>query len=292
MHDVTSAGAEPCDRSCSRPLISFHFDPCNSSIVQTLSDHDRHDTNTMESSPLNKLAPELRNNIWEFALTEPYGIRLDVSTRKAKACRTGRVERNGSKPFSPPRPSVALQATCKQIRRETQQLYFSVNNLVVETSSERYVQKTGWPSSLRKWACDVGAPCTQSLRSVNIEIGSMTLCDKITLYFDFESISYIRNLFHVNAEVTMTLRIEVRPGMMERLTVPIGSVVKAMEKLEQLCANIALALANRSLFEPRAAQIKTWAVMLLKEELKLLFDRISTELLLGGSGVRALDIID
>ncbi|KAK3648970.1 hypothetical protein LTR56_007102 [Elasticomyces elasticus] len=75
----------------------------------------------MDDSALSKIPAELRNRISELALYQPNGVHLDLYTRKEQRSIL-------------PTALLALTATCKQMRAETHDMLFTINNFTILTS--------------------------------------------------------------------------------------------------------------------------------------------------------------
>ncbi|KAK5723006.1 hypothetical protein LTR17_014056 [Elasticomyces elasticus] len=80
--------------------------------------YDKSTANT-DDSPLSKIPAELRNNINEFALYQPYGVHLDLYTR---------MEQRSILPTA-----LLALTTCKQMRAETHDMLFAINSFTVHT---------------------------------------------------------------------------------------------------------------------------------------------------------------
>ncbi|KAK4633196.1 hypothetical protein CLAFUR0_03312 [Fulvia fulva] len=81
----------------------------------------------MDASPFNKLPAELRNNIYEFALTMPRDIELRCVDREEDQ---SSVLQLGT---SDARDHLRLLSTCKQIRQEALPLFFFCNCIKIHT---------------------------------------------------------------------------------------------------------------------------------------------------------------
>ena len=83
-----------------------------------------------ENSPLGRLPPELRNEIFSMAMTYSHSIE---SVRKSFFNNFGF---NGTRPTCPEISSALnIMATCKQIRSETKNLFFSLNDIPIRRST-------------------------------------------------------------------------------------------------------------------------------------------------------------
>lgn len=86
----------------------------------------------LENSPLGRLAPELRNEIFSLALT-PSNSRKPERDDISLFFRNFGIEK--TTPNSCPEISCALMATCKQIGSETENLFLSLNDIRVRRRS-------------------------------------------------------------------------------------------------------------------------------------------------------------
>jgi len=91
----------------------------------------------MDESPLGRLPPELRLAIYEHALAQDDEIELKLKYYRGKpALRAGNTKVH----------SLALTATCKQIRQESKDLFYDLN------SFELVPLPTASDPTQRKWA--------------------------------------------------------------------------------------------------------------------------------------------
>lgn len=75
----------------------------------------------MEKSPLRRLSPELRNQIYELTFTGSEGITIDCRGSKSRgSTSTGRYKK-----FTFTAPLISLTRTCQQIRMETCKLFYA-----------------------------------------------------------------------------------------------------------------------------------------------------------------------
>ena len=80
-------------------------------------------TNQVDTSPLLRLPPELRNEIYELILYQQDGVVVDVQDGQPQViCDTDERVR-----------MLTLTATCKKIRGETRLLFFSINRFRVRS---------------------------------------------------------------------------------------------------------------------------------------------------------------
>jgi len=132
----------------------------------------------MEASPLARLPPELRNRIYEFALSQPSPL---ATTWQPE------VKKFTAFPPLAGRPSpLALTTTCRQVRIECLQLFYAVNDIVI--GFEKHTCETKHVcSSLETMAELIGPANTAALHSLAVTLGKLEAC------------SYRRLLLAVNA---------------------------------------------------------------------------------------------
>lgn len=99
----------------------------------------------MEHSPLGKLAPELRNEIYKLVLCPPQGLRIHLASPELKI-----LPDSGY--------STALKQTCKQVFNESKGYLFADNRVSFEkpdldkVTREAYLQ---WDDILQEWLLTV-----------------------------------------------------------------------------------------------------------------------------------------
>ncbi|KAI6910064.1 hypothetical protein KC318_g3280 [Hortaea werneckii] len=84
----------------------------------------------MDASPLAKLPPELRNNIYEEVLVQKDTVKLTFKPAKEHVKSRVLLRETGSQ-----RQLLALTFTCKLLRRETHDLFFAINSFEIYASS-------------------------------------------------------------------------------------------------------------------------------------------------------------
>lgn len=85
-------------------------------------------------SPLGRLPPEIRNIIYEMVFAQPHGIVFDTS---------GWVRLNDGTSVS---QAHSIRATCKQIRDETERMFFALNDINVCWATQYYPPRHPSPS--------------------------------------------------------------------------------------------------------------------------------------------------
>ena len=120
----------------------------------------------MDASPIKKLAPELRNKIYELALYHSEGFVISVS-KGTPVLKNKEGQSN----------VLALSATCKAIREETLAFFFSLNCFRLQTFQlEKPMEVRGKADTgkavLKKWIDDVGERNVSHVKSLEIYVGS------------------------------------------------------------------------------------------------------------------------
>ncbi|KAK3708567.1 hypothetical protein LTR37_011462 [Vermiconidia calcicola] len=125
----------------------------------------------MDDSPFGKLAPELRNTIYEMTVESPDQISLWFKKSDNKTWR-----------WSHPVQELALPATCKQIRSESLPLFFSTNtfrlssNILNELDGpvQRCDSVSRHTQAIKIWIREIGEGA-KYLRDVNIDLGQWNM---------------------------------------------------------------------------------------------------------------------
>lgn len=130
----------------------------------------------MDTSLINKLPPELRNNIFEHLLILPADIVIEL-------------QHNGPAVDTALRPRIrdalSLMATSKHLRAETIPVFYAANgftfrtpHLLVarhgETTPVRRVRLMDGMGKVRDWLLDIGE-CSKHLVSLHLELGAWDL---------------------------------------------------------------------------------------------------------------------
>ncbi|KAF2164427.1 hypothetical protein M409DRAFT_56691 [Zasmidium cellare ATCC 36951] len=100
----------------------------------------------MEASPLMRLPPEIRNNIYELALYEPAGMRPVLSHPRAPS----QVESN----------PLALALCCRQLYQECIRLFYNINHFWIQSMTADFVTR------LESFSEAIGEQNTAALREV------------------------------------------------------------------------------------------------------------------------------
>jgi len=126
----------------------------------------------MNHSPLARLPPELRNNVYELALQQSNAVTVCLTKSTMNhASRLANIDN-----------TISLLQTCTQIRTEATQLFFSVNCFTVALDAD-IVRRHGWArgtpgrtadllAPLRAFEDAIGEKYTSLLSSVVLRLGS------------------------------------------------------------------------------------------------------------------------
>lgn len=115
----------------------------------------------MEHSPFAKLARELRNKIYEYALDQEAPFVIAPYT----------VPRGGEQFLGSDRThALALTETCKEINYECRKLFYNINSFTIKGINTRHVFKR-----LIEFSKAIGEDNTSALRSVILDIGTLPL---------------------------------------------------------------------------------------------------------------------
>ncbi|KAK1058127.1 hypothetical protein LTR74_013656 [Friedmanniomyces endolithicus] len=118
----------------------------------------------MESSPLLKLPPELRNYIYELTFTNP-PIELTWTTHDGSVPRP--------EPHSNRRLGLALTATCKQVKQECGRMLYADNDFVIscrlgKSGYSKY--DTGYADIVRRFIATVGFGNALAVRTLTLTL--------------------------------------------------------------------------------------------------------------------------
>lgn len=160
----------------------------------------------MDYSLFGRLPAELRNAIYEYSLQEghdgPENIYIgpersdDMSPCKLKVYQAAEDHSNGSLLL------CGLPATCKQLRRETLALYYSLNRFHFQTEylKSDLEQKDLIIKRVLEWAQDIGISQSRQMRDVTISLASFKSQQPTThpqpLTIDWDHMRTLRQLFH------------------------------------------------------------------------------------------------
>ncbi|KAK5131415.1 hypothetical protein LTR08_000951 [Meristemomyces frigidus] len=148
----------------------------------------------MENSPFDKLSPELRNEIYAYALTSPHpfvltrvGDNWQMVRQKAKpvlrqslALRQPlALRRSLAFPRSMAlRRPLALSKTCKAIQHESQQLFYAMNTFELTSPLNKDYSPVSDPrasaaSDLRAFRKHIGGNNSAALQSIVVQAGNI-----------------------------------------------------------------------------------------------------------------------
>ncbi|KAK5134782.1 hypothetical protein LTR08_006157 [Meristemomyces frigidus] len=118
----------------------------------------------MDASPFSKLSAELRNRIWEYAVSGDLPVMITTWRDPDSVSTTFRDYKE-----------PALSATCKQIRSKTRLMYYSHNNFQVELGDHgwiRLIRPTDLqgPAHVKTWLDAMDPEVHAATRSLTISI--------------------------------------------------------------------------------------------------------------------------
>lgn len=105
--------------SSSEDETSMQSDLMNTVATQQVSTPLTKTIDALENSPLGRVPGEIRNTIYTMALTYPGGLNCKSSTWRPMSDGTS------------PSQALNLRATCKQIRAETEGMFFALNDVSI-----------------------------------------------------------------------------------------------------------------------------------------------------------------
>jgi len=122
----------------------------------------------MDKSPLSKLPAELRNRIWELALASDVPLAAKWRNTESK--------------FRPERPPAsdpaALTKTCKQLRAESGQLFYTVNHFILRVDKRGYNQYAssfqGFIKGIEAAGAAAGAESVVGAGAVTLDLGRLS----------------------------------------------------------------------------------------------------------------------
>jgi hypothetical protein len=116
----------------------------------------------MDNSPLKGLPAEIRNNIYELALTQegPVMLRKEDSSWSWR-----RIKDTKTQP-------LALTRTCKAIRSECTQLFYSINTFIMRVGSN--ISQYGFRLMVHRFRAGIGAANFSALRDVKVDFGEFS----------------------------------------------------------------------------------------------------------------------
>lgn len=138
----------------------------------------------MDAAPLQKLPAELRNRIYELALYCPRGIVLDPDRYRPAFWENGKLlYRNDYDDPASTHFTLALPATCRQLRADTHMMFYAINKFTISTKCSTRIHSFGFGppgsnlklSNLKKWLAVIGAVALSHLTHVCIDLGEYSV---------------------------------------------------------------------------------------------------------------------
>lgn len=143
----------------------------------------------MDASPLNRLAPELRNRIFELALSQQLPIRITNhirDSRKSGLLRFEKSDRYGGKFYKSPLQPTALTRTCKQLHSETARLFYALNWFIISAGEFSPTEDPATAAKnavapLRRFEATIGAKNAGALRDVMLDLDNLLDYEHFTM---------------------------------------------------------------------------------------------------------------
>ena len=162
----------------------------------------------MSTSMFQKLAPELRNEIYELVLCQPDGVVVvDLqSGTPVLDCKT-KQRRN----------LLALTKTCKQIHNEANTIFYSVNRFRLQSQQLGHDNDyeavdeacVGWKGGLHEWLDIVGELNVARIGCIEVSVGTWKILKHGLEESSARSIQGLQWAFaktHANVQITMMVQ--------------------------------------------------------------------------------------
>ncbi|KAK4539388.1 hypothetical protein LTR36_010989 [Oleoguttula mirabilis] len=239
----------------------------------------------MDASPLQRLAPELRNRIWELALTQADPVKVH-----------GKNGRNVAEPgalaiTTTDSHPLALRQTCRQISSECGRLFYIHNSFTFPATFFDHLagSKTPVCQPLSALAAIIGAENAAVIRAVKVLCREVRMDDPVDTAYAFTPESALRCLWelhdyaagrehwHLGAIVefwvpVQRLRKTVKCVVeLKELTDMKRSLTDAATKLEMVGAGSKLQPHG---FDIAASTLRMWASGIEDEEIERSDDRM------------------
>jgi hypothetical protein len=116
----------------------------------------------MDNSPLKGLPAEIRNNIYELALTQDGPVMLG---KEDSSWSWRRISDTKTQP-------LALTKTCKAIHSECTQLFYSINTFILRVGAN--ISQYGLRLMVHRFRMGIGAANFSALRDVKVDFGEFS----------------------------------------------------------------------------------------------------------------------
>lgn len=143
---------------------------------------------------LGRLPAELRNHVYELALLEhnEHSRTIDLESWAGKPFHFSAL---GDEEFLEPLRITGLPQACRQIRRESLRIYYSINRFYFETEYLKSLDKDSIVEKLQEFARRIGPRQAKEIRDVTINLGTVKGHD-IQPSIDWRHMALCRELFH------------------------------------------------------------------------------------------------
>lgn len=180
----------------------------------------------MEASLFGRLSGELRNLIYEWALLERHDEPQIIDLEK---CPDETFRFTPSNDVSASLSIFGLPQTCKQIRRESLRLYYSLNRFHFETEYLKTQDKDGIIEALQDFVHKIGPGQAREMRDVTINLGTVKGHD-VPLFIDWRHMALLKAMFHPRGRT----KIRFHLGSCWGTEFTLGTRVSIMEQLDQI----------------------------------------------------------
>ncbi|TKA83864.1 hypothetical protein B0A55_00169 [Friedmanniomyces simplex] len=118
----------------------------------------------MDGSPMKKLAAELRNQIYELAISHPAAIHLRQDPSGSALAIAQPADKRH-------RVTLSLQATCKQFRDECTTMFYPLNDFVITTHpAATKGDRTHYLLAMQDFVASIGLENAKMARSLSFKV--------------------------------------------------------------------------------------------------------------------------
>lgn len=191
----------------------------------------------MDASLFGQLSGELRDYIYEIALREGHEdvemieLRQESFDKPFHTSQPVPSPENGNVRAFEPLLLAGLPCTCRQVRRESLRLYYSINRFCFETEYLRSKHKSHIVEQLHVWVKQIGRLQAREIRDVTISLASVK-GRPVPLEVDWSHMCLIRSLFHPQADIKIRFFLDGT----KTATFALGTRASIEEQLDGLAA--------------------------------------------------------
>lgn len=191
----------------------------------------------MDSSIIGRLPAELRIMIYEYALQEGYDgtdtvylepdVRSKLSLGRLRAAPVPEGDKSG------PLQVCGLPATCKQLRRESLALYYSINRFYIQTEYLKSDEKDDIMEQIRNWTKSIGLARAHEMRDITISLASFKdhqHGQHVPLHIEWNHMRDLRLLFHPRGRLGVRFYLQGS----KTATFTLGSRASIEEQLDRM----------------------------------------------------------